>query len=258
MSDILDKLAEQTQKTVATGYYETQTRRGKENLSLVRSLECCNGNPVITEIKTRSPSGGELVDNINIVNVAREMMHTGSVGISILTEPMYFNGELDNLQRVSEAVNIPLLMKDFIINPVQLSAAEKKGADIVLLIKTLFDREYSEISLDEMINQAHKKGLEVLLETHNLNEFNESMDTEADLIGINNRDLRTLNIDLETTKNIMETVEKQSKPVISESGIKGIHDIKYLKSCQVNGFLVGTMLMKSSNLGKTLRELIRA
>ena len=257
MNDILDKIAKQAQHTISSGYYESQSRREKKTFSLGGSIEHCRGNAVITEIKTKSPSNGQLVEKVDIVHVAKEMVINGSVGISVLTEPKYFNGELNNLRKVRESIYNPILMKDFIINTVQLSAAEKNGADAILLIKALFNRGYSEYSLDEMISQAHKKGLEVLLETHTLDEFNESMDSKADLIGINNRDLGSMNVSLKTTEEIMKKARNITKPVVSESGIKGIQDIIYLRSHRVNAFLVGTTLMRSNNLGKTVKELVQ-
>ena len=127
----------------------------------------------------------------------------------------------------------------------------------MLLIKTLFDRGYCECSLEEMIRHAHLRGLEVLLEAHTVDEFNESMVTDADLIGINNRNLRTLEVNLETTRKILNQAENVCKPVVSESGIKSASDITGLKVLGVSAYLVGTALMKSSNLGMAVKELVQ-
>jgi len=256
MKDILDKFAEQAQKTVSAGYYELADIKGRDKHSLVDSIKGCKGNAVIAEIKPRSPSIGELVTNLDVVKVAQEMVVSGSVGISVLTEPRFFNGTLDNIMKISGLVNKPILMKDFILDSVQVRAAEKIGADAILLIKTLFERGYVENCLDEMINQAHKNGLEVLLETHTLDEFKESLETEADLIGINNRNLQTLEVDLDTTIEMLIEIDEICKPVVSESGITNINDIKYLRSNGVDAFLVGTTLMRARNLGETLEELV--
>lgn len=258
MSDILDKLAKDAQHSIYSGYYSTKNKREGDSFSLVESIKNNTGNAVITEIKAASPSLGEIVEKVDVKHIARQMMHGGAVGISVLTEPKTFKGDIKYLEDVRRAIDGPILMKDFILSPIQLRVAQKNGADAVLLIKTLFDRGYGEYGLDEMIRHAHLRGLEVLLETHTVEEFNVSMETEADLIGINNRDLKTMEIDLETTKNIMEQGANITKPVVSESGVKELSDILYLKSFGVDAFLVGTMLMKSKNLGKTLKELTQS
>ncbi|MFC1802825.1 indole-3-glycerol-phosphate synthase [Thermoproteota archaeon] len=256
MSDILDKLAKDAQQTIYSGYYTTKSKREKDPFSLVEFIKNCSYNAVITEIKTASPSVGHIVEKIDVKNVAREMMNSGATGISVLTEPKNFNGNIEFLEKVRKAVDVPILMKDFILSPIQLRVAKKNGADVVLLIKTLFDRGYCECSLDEMVRNAHLRGLEVLLETHTTEEFNESMETEADLIGINNRDLKTLNVDLETTNRILKQAKMTTKPVVSESGIRSAKDITKLKLHGVDAFLVGTALMKSGNLGKAIKELV--
>ncbi len=255
MSDILDKLAKDAQQSIYSGYYSTKSKREKEPFSLVESIKNCTGNAVITEIKAASPSLGDIVEKIDVKHKARQMIHGGAAGISVLTEPKNFKGDIKYLEDVRRVIDGPILMKDFILSPIQLRVAQRNGADAVLLIKTLFDRGYGECSLDEMIRHAHLRGLEVLLETHTVEEFNESMETEADLIGINNRDLKTMEVDLGTTKKIMEQAIGITKPVVSESGVKGIEDILYLKSFGVDAFLVGTTLMRSNNLSKTLKEL---
>ena len=257
MSDILDKLAKDAQHSIFSGYYSTKAKRNHDPISLSRSIMDCDGNAVITEIKTASPSMGICVKKIDLKHTARKMMHNGAAGISVLTEPKNFNGDISYLTKVREVVDIPILMKDVILSPIQLRVAQKNGADAVLLIKTLFDRGYCECGLDEMINRAHLRDLEVLLETHTIEEFNESMDTDADLVGINNRDLRTLNVNLGTTRKILNSAENVCKPVVSESGILSTNDIIDLKGLGVNAFLVGTALMKSSNLGRSVKELVQ-
>ncbi|MFH1180331.1 MAG: indole-3-glycerol-phosphate synthase [Candidatus Bathyarchaeota archaeon] len=257
MSDILDKLAKDAQQTILSGFYSTKCRRTHDPVSLSQSIKNCDGNALITEIKTASPSMGAIVDKIDLKHVAREMMHNGAACISVLTEPKNFNGDITYLEKVRKAVDIPILMKDFILSPIQLRVAQKNGADAVLLIKTLFDRGYCECSLDEMISYAHHRDLEVLLETHTLEEFNKSMETDADLIAINNRDLRTLEVNLGTTRKILTQAENVCKPVVSASGIKSTIDIANLKNLGVSAYLVGTALMKSGNIGKAVKELVQ-
>ena len=257
MSDIIDKLAMDAQRTILSGFYSIKRRGTHNSVSLSQSIRDCEGNALITEIKTASPSMGVIVDKIDLKHVASEMMNNGAACISVLTEPKNFNGDITYLEEVRKVVDIPILMKDFVLSPIQLSVAQNNGADAVLLIKTLFDRGYCECSLDEMIKYAHLKDLEVLLESHTIEEFNESMETDADLIGINNRDLRTLEVNLETTRKILSQTEKVCKPVVSESGVKSASDLTELKSLGVSAFLVGTALMKSSDLGRAIKELVQ-
>lgn len=256
MGDILDKLAEDAQLSILDGYYTTKAKRTKKPISLVQSIKNQPGNAIITEIKLASPSRGQIVDRADVKRFAREMAHNGSSGISVLTEPKSFQGDIQFIKMVRKAVDKPVLMKDFILSPIQLRVAQKNGADAVLLIKTLFDRGYTECGLDEMIRHAHLRGLEVLLETHTVEEYKACLDTDADLIGINNRDLKTMKVDLKTTTKVLKQCGKPGKPVVSESGVNGPKDIKYLRNLGVDAFLVGTSLMKSGNLGKAVSELV--
>ena len=137
------------------------------------------------------------------------MERGGAVGISVLTEPKHFNGSLQTLVETRAAVNLPILMKDIIIIPEQIEVASQIGANAVLLIEALFEKGYCEMSVDKMIAFAHAKGLEVLLETHTEEEFQSAVETDADLVGINNRNLATLKIDLNTTKAILEKQQNQ-------------------------------------------------
>jgi indole-3-glycerol phosphate synthase len=139
------------------------------------------------------------------------MQHGGAVGISVLTEPIYFNGSLKTLIEARAAVELPILMKDIIISKEQIDAAAKLGANAVLLIQGLFDKGHCENAEAEMIAYAHGRGLEVLLETHTEEEYLSALKTGADLIGVNNRNLDTLKTDLATTQQILSVQGKQGK-----------------------------------------------
>ena len=153
-------------------------------------------------------------------------------------------------------MKIPLLMKDIMINKTQIDAAKKMGADYFLLIQALFDNGFvSEI--DEFIDYGHKNGLKILLESHTKTEFDNAMKTNADIIGINNRNLDTLEINLETTKQILENSQK-SKIILSESGINSSDDVKFLRDCGADAFLIGTSIMKSSDIQNSVSELVNA
>ena len=131
-------------------------------------------------------------------------------------------------------------MKDIMIDKTQIDAAKKIGADYFLLIQALFDNGFVN-EIDEFIDYGHKNGLKILLESHTKTEFDNAMKTDADIIGINNRNLDTLEINLETTKQILENSQK-SKIILSESGIKSADDVKFLRDCGADAFLIGTSL----------------
>ena len=149
-------------------------------------------------------------------------------------------------------------MKDIIISSIQLEAASRIGANVVLLIKALFDRGYCEVNLDTMINQAHSKGLEVLLETNTEYEFLQAVETSADLVGINNRDLRTLNVDLGITERILKKYKNKGNVIVSESGIRTPTDLLFLKGCGAQAFLIGSSVMMADNIEQKVKEFVTA
>jgi len=257
MADFLDRFAQQAKQRVYGGYYNV-AEAAPSRPSLRKAIQECKGVPIIAEAKAVSPSLGAIRENIDIVKVASAMRDGGAVGISVLTEPDYFRGSLDSFIKVRKQVRLPLLMKDFIVSPAQLEAASKIGANAVLLIKTLFDRGYCESDLNSMIEYAHSKRLEVLLEAHTAEEFSSALDTDVDFVGINNRDLRNLRVDVDVTKRIMEEISPQGRLVISESGIETPSDICYLLKYGVNAFLVGSSIMTAPDVEGKVRELVNA
>jgi indole-3-glycerol phosphate synthase len=258
MLDYLDKLALDAKETIIEGYYEGSTWISSSHFSLKEAIKKSVRNAVITEVKAASPSRGIIKSDINPVEVAVAMENGGATGISVLTEPKNFSGSLSYLLKIREAVKLPILMKDIIINPIQLEAASRIGANVVLLIKAIFDRGYCEFNLDSMINKAHSKGLEVLLETHSEYEFFHAVETSADLIGINNRDLRTLIVDFRTTEKILNKYEKKGKVIISESGIETPADLLFIKRCGAQAFLIGSSIMMADNIEKKVKEFVAA
>jgi indole-3-glycerol phosphate synthase len=258
MSDFLDTLALDATKTVDSGYYQTFTPTKHKKVSLKQAILQCKTNAVITEIKSASPSLGTIREKINPKEIAQAMQNAGAVGISVLTEPKHFNGSLNTLAQTREAVNLPILMKDIVIVPEQIEAAAKIGADAVLLIQALLDRGYCEMDTDKMIAYAHSQGLEVLLETHTPEEFKAALETDADMVGINNRNLATLKIDLDTTKQILQKHGKCGKVVISESGIKTTLDLQFLRRCGADAYLIGSSIMLTDNVGLKVKEFVQA
>ena len=258
MADFLDVLTQSANETIKSGYYEAVKEIATSHISLKKAILETENAPVITEIKAASPSKGTIRKNVEASNLARSMEKGGALGISVLTEPKHFKGSLRSLTEARKAVTIPILMKDIIISPVQLDAASKAGANVALLIKALFDRGYCESGLHEMIARAHSEGLEVLLETHTEEEFRSAVRTHADLVGINNRNLATLKVDLNVTKRILERNSAQDKIVVSESGINALGDLRFLCECGAHAFLIGSAIMLADNVENKVKEFVSA
>ncbi len=256
MADFLDVLARDAKSIIARGYYETTVHASTSHVSLRRAILESKTIPLITELKAASPSAGIIREKFDAGKVAEAMEKGGAVGISVLTEPLHFHGSLTYLAEVRKTVNLPILMKDIIVSPLQLEAASKTGANAALLIKALFDRNYCACGVDEMIANAHSKGIEVLLETHTEDEFQSAVNTEADMVGINNRNLGTLRVDLNITKKILEKNDAQGKVVVSESGINTPADLRFLRGCGADAFLVGSAVMLSENVEEKVKELV--
>jgi indole-3-glycerol phosphate synthase len=258
MGDFLDTLARDAQITIASGYYTSPTRSWAPSVSLKKAILASNLCPVIGEIKPASPSAGTIREDLEAEKLAKDIEKGGAVGISVLTEPRYFKGSLDSLTEVRRAVRLPILMKDIILSSVQIEAASNVGADAILLIQAIFDRGYCSCDVHEMLVEAHSRKLEVLLETHNDEEFRFAVNSDADLVGINNRNLRTLSVNLNVTREILERNEKKGKIIVSESGIKTPADIRFLRECGADAFLVGSALMLAGDVEAKVREFVQA
>jgi indole-3-glycerol phosphate synthase len=258
MPNFLDVLAESAMKSIQEGYYETAGKATAPSVSLRDAILRCKRAPIISEIKFASPSMGTLKKNLDLKRNAKAMEEGGAVGISVLTEPKHFGGNLGYIAEVRGQVRTPILMKDIILSSVQVDAASKVGANAVLLIQTLFDRGYCERGVRAMVEYCHSRGLEALLEVHTDEEFLSASETAADMIGVNNRDLKTLEVDLEATKRILEKQHTKERVIVSESGINTPEDILFLKKCGAQAFLVGTAIMKAEDVKAKVRELVEA
>jgi indole-3-glycerol phosphate synthase len=167
-----------------------------------------------------------------------------------------FKGSIHYLARVRKTVTVPILMKDIIVSEIQIDAAKRIGADCILLIKTLFDQGLAEGTLDRFIDYAENKGLHVLIEVHKDSEYREVLTSrnKRHLIGINNRNLDSLDVNLDVTRTLLRKYEKGKKIIISESGISNLDQIKELSSLGVDGFLIGTSIMESEDPISKVRE----
>jgi len=254
--NILKRLVTNSQTAIDDGTYDIDANLDKSSKDLIQIIKTNPHPTLLTEIKFASPSLGKIRTLTEPASIAKQMIAGGSKALSVLTQPNLFHGSPEYFMKVREAVDVPLLMKDIMIENIQIDAAEKIGADYILLIQSLFDQGFLK-EIDEFIEYAHKKELKILLEVHTKQEFVNALKSKADLIGINNRNLDTLEIDLKTTETVLEGFEK-SRPILSESGIETSEDIQYLKKCGADAFLVGSSIMKSDNIEEQVRKLVSA
>jgi len=242
----LEKMLPDIKKTVESGYYVHDERDRKSLVEAIEEFRAEQKTPVIGEIKPRSPSEGQILkQKTDCVKLGEELIKGGACALSILAEPIHFGGDMKLLQRPWK---VPVLMKDFVIDERQLGSG-----DAILLILRLLD--ICDIDENALIEIAHERELEVILETHTLEEFRRAKKTEADIIGINNRNLETMKCDLNTTLNILKQ-EKSDRVVISESGISTRSDIEKAIGAGASSVLIGTSILKSKSPAAKLKELI--
>jgi indole-3-glycerol phosphate synthase len=208
---------------------------------------------VIAECKRRSPSRGVLRHAYDPVAIADSYARAGAAAISVLTEPTFFDGSLDHLAAVRAAVGLPLLRKDFIVSEYQLLEAAAAGADAVLLIAAAL----TPTELASLHASAVSLGLDVLVEVHALDELPPALDAGARIVGVNNRNLRTLDVDVRASEAVIAHIPSQVVAV-SESGLKTAEDVTRLRGAGYRAFLVGERLMTADDPGARLAELIGA
>ncbi|NMA42568.1 MAG: indole-3-glycerol phosphate synthase TrpC [Oligosphaeraceae bacterium] len=206
---------------------------------------------VIAELKKASPSKGLIRSDFNFQECAVELEQAGAAALSVLTEPNYFRGNLEYLREVSSLVQIPLLCKDFIVDPYQICEARLHGASAILLIAALLPKE----ELQRLADFAASIGLEVLGEAHNEDELEMLLDCKIRLIGINARDLKTFVCDLPGVKKLLGQIPAD-RIAIAESAIRSRDELLSLRDAGARGFLIGETLMRAAQPGEKLKELI--
>ena len=258
MVDYIAGLALKAGARVGRGYYDNVRRGGHPSKGLTETIQKVQGMPVITEVKFASPSAGKIREHGDPLRIARAMLKGGACAISVLTDPEDFQGNLDILALLSREVDVPVVMKDIIVSPVQIQAAAKAGAKAVVLISELYSRRLTEEPLDKLVREAGRLGVEVLLEANSPEEFRKLPEYKPDLYGINNRNLSTFQLDMSTTERVLATNGDVDRTVVSESGIENPRDIVRLRNAGAEAFLVGTSIMKSSDVESKVRELVNA
>ena len=260
MSSILDKIVESTRKRVEASKLTTDvaglashafSMRSRSREHSLRSAITEDGINVIAEFKRASPSKGVINDAADPGESAALYQASGASAISVLTEPDHFRGSLDDLRAVRDAVSIPVLRKDFIIDEYQIYESAAAGADAILLIVAVL----SVVELKRFRSIASDLGIDALVEVHDADEMNIAAEIGADLIGVNNRDLRTFDVSLDVSRELIRSAPAGAA-LVSESGLSTREELIELRSLGYSGFLIGETLMRgeTSLLGYEVRS----
>lgn len=206
---------------------------------------------LIAELKKASPSHGVIRHDYDPEGIARIYKNNKAAALSVLTEDKYFQGSMDHLKAARQAVDLPILRKDFIISEYQIYESAIAGVDAILLIAALLDRGM----LKGLFREAKALGIDVLVEVHDERELDKALGTGAEIIGINNRNLRTLEVDLSTTIELLPKIPPE-KIIVSESGIRDYEDVKRLSDAGVKAVLVGTAFMEADDIGAEVKRVM--
>jgi indole-3-glycerol phosphate synthase len=260
IADIIKEIVEQRKKSIGKDIEYLNNIDGnsisKDRRTLSESIKNNQGISIISEIKPSSPTLGNIRAHIDVKYVAEEMERSGVIGLSILTETNFFDGSYDNLKLAVSNTRISCLMKDFVVDPVQYHIAAILGATNILIINSICD-------LEKEYQLALENGLEPLIEIHDVNELRDiqhlfDIGHVPKLIGVNNRNLKTMNIDLNTSKQIIPVLKQdfgEEIQVISESGVNTFEDIEYLQPSGADAFLIGSSIMQSDNIREKILDL---
>ena len=208
---------------------------------------------VIAEIKKASPSAGIIIENYDPKRIAKQYLNSGASCLSILTEENYFKGKLDHIDEVKKEVKLPVLCKDFFIDPYQVYLAKSFGADAILIILAAINEKTAK----EIYNVAEELNMSTIVEAHVNEEAKKALDYKNAIIGINNRNLKTLKTDINITYNLHKTLGKHSGPLVCESGIKSEEEVEdIVKKTKINNFLIGESLLKDISKNSSLLKKI--
>ncbi|VAW65148.1 Indole-3-glycerol phosphate synthase [hydrothermal vent metagenome] len=209
---------------------------------------------VIAEIKKASPSKGVIRENFIPADIAKSYEAGGAACLSILTDRDFFQGSPDYLIQAREVTQLPVIRKDFIIDPYQVYEARAMHADCILLIVSAMDDKNDDAMMKALLSLAHQLQMDVLMEVHDKGEMQRAIDSGARLIGVNNRNLRTFDVSLQITLDMLEMLPAD-RILVTESGIHSVDDVELMREHQVNAFLVGEAFMRAQQPGEKLAEL---
>jgi indole-3-glycerol phosphate synthase len=241
---------EQRKKALPLARLQERIAREKPPLDLASALK---GDHIrlIAEVKRASPSRGILHPNLKPVQLVQTYVEGGAAAISVLTEADHFKGHIDYLEAIRQEVQLPLLRKDFIFDPYQVYESRAYGADALLLITAILSQD----QLEELLSLSHSLGLRCLLEVHNENEVEIALLSGAQIVGINNRDLSTFAVDIDTTRRLRPLIPQQ-RIVVAQSGIRSRSDVEKLEEWGIDAMLVGEALVTAGDVMAKMTELM--
>lgn len=220
-------------------------------LSMKKALETARGRAIIAEIKRSSPSKGDLATNLNPVDLARIYEKNGAAAVSVVTEEAFFKGSLEHLKEIKMEISVPVLRKDFILEPIQVYESAAVGTDALLILACILDVA----QLRALILLTRSLGMEPLVEVHTRKEMRAALAAGADLIGINHRDLRTFRMDMNRALKLAPLAPAEVT-LVAASGLKGAADLARLEGDRIQAFLIGEILVTSPDPGAKLKELL--
>ena len=261
MTNVLEKIIQDKKETLkfvkknnSLDSLENKIKAINTFLDFKDAINRNKGVSLITEIKKASPSAGVLVKDINHLSIAKMYIDNGATCLSVLTEEKHFLGKLDYISEIKNKFKIPILAKDFFIDPYQIALAKSFGCDCILIIIAALDEKQA----DEIYAESLKHNLSVIVEVHDEKEAETALKYEKALIGINNRNLKTLDVSINNTVSIFEILKNHKEPLISESGIKNNDDAKYIyDKTGIKNFLIGESLLKSDNPEELMKRFIQ-
>ena len=260
MTNILEKIIEDKKESLkiikknnSLNSLEDKIKTINTFLNFKGTISNNKGISLISEIKKASPSAGILVKNFNHLDIAKIYVDNGAACLSVLTEEKNFFGKLDYIKDIKNKFKIPVLAKDFFIDPYQVALSKSYGCDCILIIIAALEEKQA----DEIYDEALKNKLSVIVEVHDEKEAESSLKYNEAIIGINNRNLKTLNISLENSVKIKKKLTSHKGPLVSESGIKNKKDAQYIyDNTGIKNFLIGESLLASSETDKLIKEIL--
>jgi indole-3-glycerol phosphate synthase len=261
MTNILEKIIREKKEALeiikknnSLSSLEDKIKTIKNFLNFKDAVNKNKGISLIAEIKKASPSAGILVKDFNHLNIAKLYIGNGAICLSVLTEEKYFLGKLDYIEDIKNNFKIPILAKDFFIDPYQVTLSKSFGSDCILIIIAAIDSKQA----DDIYKEALNHNLSIIVEVHNEKEAEAALKYEKALIGINNRDLKTLNVSIKNSVTIYEILKNHKGPLISESGIKNADDAKYIyEKTGIKNFLIGESLLNTSHPAEKMKKIIQ-
>ncbi len=261
MTNILEKIIQdkkeslnKLKKNISLDSLEKKVKNLNFFVDFKNTIKNNKGISLIAEIKKASPSAGILVKNFDHLDIAKMYINNGATCLSVLTEEKYFLGKLDYINDIKENFKIPVLAKDFFIDPYQVVLSKSYGCDCILIIISALNGNQA----DEIYEEALKHNLSVIVEVHDEKEAEKALKYKEALIGINNRNLKTLEVSINNSISIFEVVKTHKGPIISESGIKNEIDAKYIfEKTGIKNFLIGESLLKSDNPAELIKRFIQ-